>query len=186
MEEQRARFKKKTFFAWLVVVALVLTLYLTNQDRIDVDWIRGVVHDNRFLIIPFYLLLLSVLGLSFIPSTPFAIAGVFLFDPTLAYALNLVGILTSSTIVFHFAGFLGLRDAFETKYPVQTERVRTALDRKELPIIIGWSFFPVVPTDLIIYVASTLKIPLWKCLLGVLIGEGALNAFYIFSVNATL
>ena len=98
---------------------------------------------------------------------------------------NLVGIITSSTIVYHFAGFLGLRDAFERKYPGKIQRVRSALGRKELPIIIGWSFFPVVPTDLIIYVASTLKIPLWRCLLGVLIGEGALNAFYIFSVNAT-
>ncbi len=186
MEEAGTGFKKKTFVVWLLVVAVVLTLYLTNQDRIDVDWIRGVVHDNRVLIVPFYLLLLSLLGLTFIPSTPFAIAGVFLFDPTFAYLLNLVGIITSSTIVYHFAGFLGLREAFENRYPEKVARVRSALDRKELPIIVGWSFFPVVPTDLIIYVASTLKIPLWKCLLGVLIGEGALNAFYIFSVNAAL
>ncbi len=168
------------------MVSVVLTLYLTNQDRIDVDWMRGVVHDNRFLIIPFYLLLLSGLGLAFIPSTPFAIAGVLLFDPTLAYLLNLVGIVTSSTIVYHFASFLGLRDVFETKYQERTKKVRTMLDSKELPLIVGWSFFPVVPTDLIIYVASTLKIPLWKCLLGVLIGEGALNAIYIFSFSATL
>ena len=179
-------FKRKTFIVWVLVVAVVLTLYLTYQDRIDVDWIRGVVHDNRFLITPFYLLILSSLGLIFIPSTPFAIAGVFLFNPPLAYFLNLVGIITSSTIVYHFAEFLGLREGFETKYPGRTEKVQRALDRKELPIIIGWSFFPVVPTDLIIYVASTLKIPLWKCLLGVLIGEGALNAFYIFSVTAAL
>ncbi|MBT8398505.1 MAG: TVP38/TMEM64 family protein [Gemmatimonadetes bacterium] len=186
MEEARTGFKRKTFIVWIVVVAVVLTLYLTNQDRFDVNWIRGVVHDNRFLIIPFYLLLLSLLGLTFIPSTPFAIAGVVLFDPTLAYFLNLLGIVSSSTIVYHFAGFLGLREAFETKYPEKLSKVRNALDRKELPIIIGWSFFPVVPTDLIIYVASTLKIPLWKCLLGVLIGEGALNAFYIFSVGAAM
>jgi len=186
MADQGTGFKKKTFVVWLVFVAVALTLYFTNQDRIDVDLIRGVVHDNRFLVVPFYLLLLSLLGLTFIPSTPFAIAGVFLFDPVLAYCLNLVGIITSSTIVYHFAGFLGLRDAFESKYPEKIQRVRDALDWKELPIIIGWSFFPVVPTDLIIYVASTLKIPLWRCLLGVLIGEGALNAFYIFSVNATL
>jgi uncharacterized membrane protein YdjX (TVP38/TMEM64 family) len=185
-ENGKPAFKKKTFIAWLIVVAILLTLYFLNQDRIDVDLIRGVVHDNRFLIIPFYLLLLSLLGLTFIPSTPFAIAGVFLFDPFLAYGLNLVGIITSSTIVYHFAGFLGLREVFETRYPDKTAKVRTALDEKELPIIIGWSFFPVVPTDLIIYVASTLKVPLWKCLLGVLIGEGALNAFYLFSVNVTL
>jgi len=186
MPEQTPRFKRKTFIVWLLVVSVVLTLYLTNPDRVDVDWMRGVVQDNRFLIIPFYLLLLSVLGLTFIPSTPFAIAGVLLFDPTFAYLLNLVGIITSSTIVYHFAGFLGLRNAFESKYPEQTVKVRTALHRKELPIIIGWSFFPAVPTDLIIYVASTLKIPLWKCLLGVLIGEGALNAIYIFSFSAAL
>jgi len=185
MAEQSTRFKRKTFIAWLLMVAVALTLFMAYQDRIDVNWIRELVHDNRFLIIPCYLLLLSLLGLTFIPSTPFAIAGVILFDPTLAYFLNLVGIITSSTIVFHFAGFLGLRDAFETRYPEQTKKVRRALDRKELPIIIGWSFFPVVPTDLIIYVASTLEIPLWKCLLGVLLGEGTLNAFYIFSVNAT-
>ncbi len=186
MAESIPGFKKKTFAIWVVFVAVVLTLYFLNRDRIDVDFLRGIVHNNRFLIIPFYLLILSLLGLTFIPSTPFAIAGVFLFDPNLAYFLNLIGIITSSTIVYHFAGFLGLREAFESKYPKKTGRVRAALSRKELPIIIGWSFFPVVPTDLIIYVGSTLKIPLWKCLLGVLIGEGALNAFYIFSVNATL
>jgi uncharacterized membrane protein YdjX (TVP38/TMEM64 family) len=186
MTGSEVRFKKKTFIAWLTVVAVVLTLYLTNQDRFDVDWIRGVVHDSRYLIIPFYLLLLSLLGLTFIPSTPFAIAGVFLFEPSLAYFLNLVGIITSSTIVYHFAGFLGLRDAFETRYPDKIARVEAALNRKELPIIIGWSFFPVVPTDLVIYVASTLRIPLWRCLLGVLIGEGLLNAFYIFSVGFAL
>lgn len=186
MAEQTTRFKKKTFIIWMVVVAVLLTLYFLNRDRIDVDLIRAVVKDNQQLIIPFYLVLLSCLGLTFIPSTPFAVAGVFLFNPALAYFLNLIGIITSSTIVYHFAGFLGLRQAFESRYPEKLRKVERALDHKEFPIIIGWSFFPVVPTDLVIYVASTLKIPLWKCLLGVLIGEGALNAFYIFSVSATL
>ncbi len=186
MAEQTTKFKKKTLIAWLMVVAILLALYFLNRDRIDVDLIRTVVQDHRLLIIPFYLLLLSCLGLTFIPSTPFAIAGVFLFNPPLAYFLNLIGIITSSTIVYHFAEFLGLRQAFESRYPEKLKKVERALDQKELPIIIGWSFFPVVPTDLVIYVASTLKIPLWKCLLGVLIGEGALNAFYIFSVSATL
>ena len=109
-----------------------------------------------------------------------------MFPPMEAYLLNLVGIITSSTIVYHFARFVGLDHAFESRYPSQLTRVRVALRRKELPIIVGWSFFPAVPTDMIIYVASTLHIPLWKCLLGVLLGEGALNAFYIFSVGLTL
>ena len=186
MTVEAPAFKKKTFVVWLVCVATLLVLYQVHRDWFDVERLRALVDENSALVITIYLGVLSLLGLTFIPSTPFAIAGVFLFSPALAYALNLVGILTSSTIVYHFAHFLGLHTAFETRYPEKVTKVREALRRKELPIIVGWSFFPVVPTDLIIYVASTLSIPLWKCLLGVLIGEGALNAFYIFSIGFTL
>jgi uncharacterized membrane protein YdjX (TVP38/TMEM64 family) len=177
------RFKRKTFVVWIVCVAVLLSLYHANRDWFDIEFLRGMVADRMPLVVAIYLTILSLLGLIFIPSTPFAIAGVFLFPPVLAYSLNLVGILTSSTIVYHFAHFLGLHTAFEGRYPEQIDKVRSALRRKELPIIVGWSFFPVVPTDLIIYVASTLNIPLWKCVLGVLIGEGTLNAFYIFSIG---
>jgi uncharacterized membrane protein YdjX (TVP38/TMEM64 family) len=186
MEAEQPRFKRKTFIVWVGCVAILLSLYLANRDWFDIEFLRDMVSDHLVLVIAIYLAILSLLGLTFIPSTPFAIAGVFLFSPPLAYLLNLVGILTSSTIVYHFAHFLGLHTAFETRYPSQIEKVRTALRRKELPIIVGWSFFPVVPTDLVIYVASTLRIPLWKCLLGVLIGEGTLNAFYIFSIGLSL
>jgi len=183
MTEKKPRFKRKTFIAWLTIVAVAVSLYLTHRETVDIEVIRALVDRNRAIVIPIYLLVLSLLGLTFIPSTPFAIGGVLLFPPELAYILNLVGIITSSTIVYHFARFLGLGTAFETLYPRRTRKVQEALRHKELPIIVGWSFFPVVPTDLIIYVASTLQVPLWKCLLGVLLGEGTLNAFYVFSVG---
>lgn len=186
MTSKAPAFKKKTFVFWLFCVATMLTLYYFHREWFDVQRLRALVDDSRTLVTLCYLAVLSLLGLAFIPSTPFAIAGVFLFTPAVAYGLNLIGILTSSTIVYHFAHFLGLHTAFETRYPGKVTKVHEALQKKELAIIVGWSFFPVVPTDLIIYVASTLGIPLWKCLLGVLIGEGALNAFYIFSVGFTL
>jgi uncharacterized membrane protein YdjX (TVP38/TMEM64 family) len=183
MTEQKRKFKKKTFICWLILVAVAVTFYLTHQETMDVEVIRALVDKNRAVVIPIYLLFLSLLGLTFIPSTPFAIGGVLLFSPHFAYFVNLVGILISSTIVYHFARFLGIGAAFEARYPRRTVKVKEALSRKELPIIVGWSFFPVVPTDLIIYVASTLNVPLWKCLLGVLLGEGALNAVYIYSLG---
>lgn len=186
MTEKQPKFRKKAFALWLAAVVTLLTLYFTHREVLDVEIVRGLVDRNRALVIPVYLLILSCLGLTFIPSTPFAIAGVVLFNPGLAYVLNLVGIITSSTIVYHFARFLGVGAAFEDRYPVQTRKVRQALARKELPIIVAWSFFPAVPTDLMIYVASSLSVPLWKCLLGVLIGEGLLNAFYLFSLGIAL
>jgi len=186
MTREQPRFKKRVFLAWLFFVVATLVMYFTNRHLLDVDVIRSLVNENRMVVIPIYLGILSLLGLTFIPSTPFAIAGVVLFPPEVAYGLNLVGIITSSTIVYHFARFLGLGQAFESRYPARTEKVRKALLHKELPIIMGWSFFPAVPTDLMIYVASSLRVPLWKCILGVLVGEGILNAFYIFSVGTAL
>lgn len=186
MTQGPSGFKKKTFLAWLVFVATVLTLYFTHRDVLDVELVRALVDENMAVVVPVYLGVLSLLGLTFIPSTPFAIAGVFLFSPGTAYFLNLLGIITSSTIVYHFARFLGIGRALEDRYPQKARRVREALAHKELPIIVGWSFFPAVPTDLMIYIASSLRVPLWKCILGVLMGEGALNAFYIFSVGFAL
>lgn len=186
MPDEAPRFRPKVLLAWLAAVVVVLSLYFANREVIDVDLVRVLVHERRFVVVPAYLLLLSVLGLAFIPSTPFAIAGVILFDPWFAYFLNLIGIITSSTIVYHFASFLGLSTALEAHYPSKLQKVRRALAHKEFPIIVGWSFFPVVPTDLVIYAGSSLRIPLWKCLLGVLLGEGILNAFYLFSVTSAL
>ena len=49
-----------------------------------------------------------------------------------------------------------------------------------LAIVIAWSFFPIAPTDLVVYVCGALNIDLKKCLLGVTVGEGAICAIYIF------
>ena len=175
--------RKKTLILWLSIVVAVLILYFFNRDLFDISFLQDYVKENKLLVVTIYLFILSTIGFVFIPSTPFAIAGVLLFPPFEAYCLNLVGILTSSTLVYHFTRYLRLNIWMEAKYPVQIKKIKRALSKKELPIIMGWSFFPVVPTDLIIYVSSTLNIPFWKCALGILIGEGTLNAFYIFSID---
>ena len=176
------KFKKNTFIAWISIVLIILITYHLNPNIFDITQIKTFTDNNKVLIIISYVFLLSILGLFFIPSTPFAIAGLLLFAPAEAYLLNMIGIITSSTIVYYYARFLGLDNALEFRYPKKIVKLKKALEDKELPIISGWSFFPIVPTDLIIYVSSTLRIPIWKCILGVLIGEGILNALYIFSV----
>ncbi|MBS0010344.1 MAG: TVP38/TMEM64 family protein [Bacteroidales bacterium] len=180
---EKRKIRKKSFFLWLAVIIILLVLYYINREWFDISFLRMFVDDNKLLVIAVYLAILSLLGLTFIPSTPFAIAGLFLFPPHEAYILNMIGIITSTTIVYHFTRYLGLDKWIEQKFPEKIEKTKQALSMKELPIIIGWSIFPVVPTDLIIYVASSLRISYYKCVIGVLIGEGSLNAIYLFSLN---
>lgn len=177
------KIRKKTLVIWIASVIIILLLYFFNKDLFDISFLKEFADDNYFMVIAIYLLILTFIGLTFIPSTPFAIAGVLLFPPLEAYIINLIGIITSSAIVYYFTQYLRLNRWIEAKYPEKILKIKNALKHKEMPIIAGWSFFPVVPTDLIIYVSSTLNIPYWKCVIGILIGEGTLNALYIFSID---
>ena len=181
--ENKTKVRRKTLFIWIVVVILTLILYYVNRDFFDISFLKEYVSDHKALVLSLYLIILTFIGLTFIPSTPFALAGVLLFPPAEAYIINLFGIITSSVVVYYFTQYLRIDVWLESKYPAQIEKIKKALRKKELPIIAGWSFFPVVPTDLIIYVSSTLNIPFWKCAIGIIIGEGTLNALYIFSID---
>lgn len=175
--------RKKTLYLWIAIIVIVLILYYFNKDWFDLSFLERLAEDHKVLVVLLYFLILTFIGLTFIPSTPFALAGLLLFPAYEAYIINLICIVSSSAIVYYFTKYLRLDKWIEAKYPSQIKKTKRALKKKELPIITAWSFFPVVPTDLIIYVSSSLKIPYWKCVIGVLIGEGALNALYIFSVD---
>ena len=60
------------------------------------------------------------------------------------------------------------------------------LERRGLPIVIGWSFFPLLPTDAVCYLAGVVRMHFGKMLLGVAIGEGAICAIYIFVGDSLL
>lgn len=181
--ENSTKVRRKTLFIWIAILIASSILYYVYRDLFDFSFLKEYVSDHKLLVLSLYLIILTFIGLTFIPSTPFAVAGVLLFPPLEAYLINLTGIVTSSIVVYYFTQYLRLDVWLESKYSVQIEKIKKALHKKELPIIAGWSFFPVVPTDLIIYVSSTLNIPFWKCAVGILIGEGTLNAFYIFSID---
>jgi len=71
---------------------------------------------------------------------------------------------------------------FESRYPVETARVRDVLSRHEVSVTVGRSFFPVVPPDLIRSVcgAMRLHVPTSLISISVVAGEGATCALYIY------
>ena len=178
--------KKLAFYLWMLLITGGVTADLLFPDVINILFLEELSNQYHYIALGIYFLLLSARGLTMIPSTPLLLAGVLIFDPLELFAVNMAGILSSSTIVYYFSKYLGFDTYFETKYGKYTRKIRNALMDKELPIIVGWSFFPLVPTDLIVYVASSLRIPVLKCLLGVFVGEAVLNTFYILSTTLIL
>lgn len=180
------RTKKLAFYFWLLLITTGMATYLLYPEKINLSFLKELSENYYTAALVIYLLILSARGLTMIPSTPLLLAGILLFEPAELFAVNMAGILVSSTIVYYFSQYLGFDVYFETKYAGYASKIRKKLEDKELPIIVGWSFFPLVPTDLIVYLGSTLRINVFKCLLGVFIGEAVLNSFYILSATTIL
>jgi len=175
--------KRKALIAWISIVVILFILYIFAPNFLNLEFLKDFVGNNKPLVVFLFISIITLISLTLIPSTPFVLSGLLLFSPLETFIYSLIIILLYSTITYYFARYLGLDKYFEKKYPQSIRKIRKALKGKEWFIIIGWGFIPIFPTDLVIYMCSSLKIPFRKCLIGVLIGEGTLNALYIFSVG---
>lgn len=164
----------------------VVSTYLFFPDNFSLSFLEETAESHPVVVLVLYYLILSLKGLIFIPGTPILLAGMLLFDPVEVFLINMAGIMTSSILVYYFSQYLEFDVFFEKKYSKHINKIKANLMDKDLPLIIGWSFFPLVPTDVIVYVGSTLRINVLRCLIGVLIGEAIINSFYIISVTVLL
>jgi len=166
--------------SWIAIAAGALYLYFFRRDAIQHE-LNSAFSTSMVVAGAIYLALGAVRAFTLIPSTYLVIAALPFFQPVPLLVLTLAGILVSSAIIYWFAESLHLEELFERgRHKAHVDRLRSVLQRHELPVIIGWSFFPLAPTDLICYVCGGLRVNFPKFLLGVLIGEGTICALYIF------
>jgi uncharacterized membrane protein YdjX (TVP38/TMEM64 family) len=118
----------------------VITTYLLFPEKLSPSFMEEEVVDHPFATLLIYYLILSFKGLTFIPATPFLLAGILLFNPVEAFVVNMAGIMTSSTIVYYFSKYLEFDVYFETKYSKYINIIGAKLMDKTIPIIVFWSF----------------------------------------------
>lgn len=133
-----------------------------------------------------YLALGCLRSFTLIPATSLVLLGTVFLPPAMLFPLTLLGILASSAAVYYFAEALKLDEVLTQKHGEHVARVRGLLERHGFPIVVGWAFFPLVPTDLICYLAGVIRMPIAAVLLGVGLGEGAICAVYIFVGDSLL
>jgi uncharacterized membrane protein YdjX (TVP38/TMEM64 family) len=161
------------------VVAGALYLYFFERAFIETE-LADAMSVGGLIAAGIYLVLGAVRAFTLIPATLMIVVGLPFFRPWPLFIMTVVGILITSALFYWFSEALQFNEEFERKHPKQIEKMRTALQKHQLPIIIGWSFFPLLPTDLICYVCGALKINFTKTMIGVGVGEGAICFIYIF------
>lgn len=170
---------------WVLLISLGLYLYFFHAGFLE-NQLQLAFRQSIYLGYGLFLLLGFLRGFTLIPSTYLIVLGLLFFPPLPLYILTMTGIIVSSVFVYYFSEALRFDQMLNRKHQKQVVEIRTALEKNELPIIIGWSAFPFLPTDVICYVCGALRVNIAKFILGILIGEGAIVAVYIFFGSSAL
>ncbi|PHR30352.1 MAG: hypothetical protein COA38_10575 [Fluviicola sp.] len=183
---QRPQTKKIILGIWIALIVAAIVLYVLFPKEFTAKGIKEFIIQFNAVSIVVYMFICLIRGLFLIPSTPFVLAGALLFPNKLwlVFIVSILGILGSGTFIYLAAQFLDFGEKKVKKINTINKKVR----KHGFWIVLGWAFFPIVPTDLICYVAGRTRMNFWKYISALFIGEALLIASYLyfcqyFSVN---
>lgn len=164
---------------WLVLIVGAVSLRLA-QPAFFHDNLKKLASSSALWVWGIYLLLGCLRGFTFTPATVLIAFGILFLDPIPLFVLTMLGTLVSSAAIYYSSSLFEFYEQLQKNNKKQIDALQSRMTEFELPIIIGWSFCPVLPTDVVCCVSGIMKLNLSKLLLGVLIGEGICSAIYIF------
>ena len=172
--------KKILFTLWALLVGTLFSLFLFDRSLLETT-LRTILGTSTTTACIVLFVLGALRGFTLIPVTFLIVIGIFFIPALPLFFLIMSGVVISSLSVFYFFEYLDLETLFNDQHKKHIDRGAALLSKYELPVIIGWSMAPFLPTDVICYLAGTLKVNVYKFILGVLIGEGVVCAIYIWS-----
>ena len=177
------QFKKYLRWTWITLILITVTFFLIFPDSFTAESLKTLLHENSSLILIVFIALSCIRALFFLPSTLFVLMGTVLYpvDPVFVLIVSMIGILIGATLVYKAAAIFTPEQLFKGKNLTRMEGVRRKMDKYGFSIVLLWSFFPAVPTDLICYVAGTIKMAFWKFIFAVFLGEIILVSIYIWT-----
>ena len=181
--DRTSKINKPFLYIWILVIIVCFSSYIIYPNFFKAENLSNFFKSFNQYMIFIYMFLFMIRGFTLIPGTPFVIVGALLFpsSPFTVLFISLICMTVSSIILYFFSEFLGFDKLFRDKYPEKIEEAKKKLDSpKGFLFILLWSLFPLIPTDLICYLAGTVRMKLPIFLLAVFLGELVICSFYIF------
>lgn len=175
--------KKAVYYLWGIMIVVLIGLYLIKPSLYNATSMQRWIEWCSLNIWLAYILITLLRGVFLLPSTPFVLGGVFLIphSPVFVLFVSMVGVMLSASLVYYNSGGLAFSHKIAEKYPDRVKQLSGMLGKPQSTMVITlWSMFPLIPTDLICYVAGVAKMPVQYMLTGVLIGELCLNYCLVY------
>lgn len=134
---------------WLFVIFTALYFYFFQKGFIE-SQIAKVVDAPLSVRYWIYFALGSLRGFTLIPVTYLIILGLLFLPLKPLFFLTIAGVMVTSAVIYYFAELLNLSSFFERKYPKQIIKLKSVVEKNELPIVILWSMLPFTPMEFLI------------------------------------
>ena len=174
---------------WAASVVGLSGLYLLRPDLLEPERVAGVLRASGQPVLLGYAVLNVVRAFTLVPATVLVVAGTLLFPdrPWFVAGSSLGGAVASALLIYRFFDFLGLGDLFERRHAARVRRLEAQMARQGgFWLVAGWSAFPLTPTDVICYVAGTLRMPVARFAAAVALGKLPLVAFYVWATGTVV
>lgn len=180
-----SRVKEILKWLWISVITIAILTYFINPSLFTNHTIAAFITKFSGYAWGIYFLIHLLRGFVLLPSTPLIFAGIILFPNQLIWVLvvSLIGILSSSLLIYYCSDKLGFSKLFKKKSNKLKVIEEKLSGKSGFYYILLWAFLPIVPTDLICYVSGALKVKLPVFVSSIFIGELVLCSIYIFGAG---
>ncbi len=169
---------------WTVLILGAAVFYLTHRDRFSADRIAESLRVFGPALLVGYVAISVARAFFLIPSTPFVLAGGLLFPdrPFLVITISLAGIALSATLIYYFSDWMGFRRHLDRLSKPMLNRTENLLTGPfGFLCLVGWAFFPLVPTDAACYVAGMVRMNFGRFLAAICLGELVICTIYVLA-----
>lgn len=174
---------------WVCFLLTSIMLYIHFAPTLSGENMAAFLSRYEEQLLALYFVLCVLRGFTLIPSTPFLIAGIILFpnNPFLLLGVFVLSLAIVSAILYYVSGYADFGHYFHKAYPGKIQKIRQKLDGKHgFWFILLWAFAPFTPTDLVCYVAGSLKIRFTSFIVPLICGETIISSIYIFNGTALI
>ena len=167
--------KSAALLIWVTLLLSVIALIgpgniITSYEHMTPEGIRNFVLSFGTLAVIAFIIICAARPFFFLPITPFTIASGFLFGLAWGLTYAMVGSILSALLVFGISRYL-FQDYVKTKVLNRYPAVDDLIHKKGWQFVAFLRLVPVLPFDVVGYLAGASRISIRDYLLGSVIGE---------------
>tara|TARA_R110001583_G_scaffold52393_2_gene162801 strand:+ start:11356 stop:11913 length:558 start_codon:yes stop_codon:yes gene_type:complete len=159
---------------WGLIAALAITGMQWVFNHYDLIELQALIEKYYWYILSAYALLITLRGILFIPTMPAIIMMASSIDPWVMFVITFSATCASAYLVCLAVDYLDMQKKIDKLSGRTLKRAQDWINSSGVAAVTGWAFFPLVFTDIIVYLARLSGMSYKQILLGIAIGEGML------------